>query len=400
MLLSPILSFVISLRFYKSGVSHFFMIVFAFYFGSRIALGWDLSYHYLDMRDLYFGRPFANIIADPRIWILGGDYFHVAFKFLMSRIKANPALFSGTMCAIYTGLFLSFFVEFRRFYKGYMPVLAGMLLITMVCVVPYNWFYGMRYYPGFFLFAGCYMRYLNTGKLYHLLLSLSCMLFHFALIVMPLAVLLNWLLSKMWKWVRVALLGASMFVATLNWDFVPTLLRWFPNLPLKMSVTTTYIRKNVIDSMRDYRAHGNIFYLYRDKLLLVFGMMALGYLWYKRCEFRKQYVVLFTLFLTLFTISNFGYADLTFSERTLKVGVVFLYAFLFITVYDNYKLFTRYRLPIMFILLIPLIYSILTQAVEQREYLFHIDLLLGNFFNDWHGGLTSQSGVIYHKYMN
>ena len=117
-------------------------------------------------------------------------------------------------------------------------------------------------------------------------------------------------------------------------------------------------------------------------------------------NFQSKYTILFGLFLTLFTFVNFGYADLTFSDRVLKISLVFFYSFLFVVVYNNYDLLDRYRLVLMVLILIPLLYSVVSQLVEQREYLFNINLFLGNFFSDWHGGLTDLSGRSYHKYMD
>ena len=124
------------------------------------------------------------------------------------------------------------------------------------------------------------------------------------------------------------------------------------------------------------------------------------YLSYKKVNFQSKYTILFGLFLTLFTFVNFGYADLTFSDRVLKISLVFFYSFLFVVVYNNYDLLDRYRLVLMVLILIPLLYSVVSQLVEQREYLFNINLFLGNFFSDWHGGLTDLSGRSYHKYMD
>lgn len=400
MLISPLTSFIISLRFYKSPVSQFFMIVFAFYFGSHIGLGWDLTNHYYDMREYYFNRSVSEILSNPLIYTIGPDYFHVALKIVLSRFRVNPALFGGVMASIYAALFLNFFREFRIFYLKKMPVLCGLFLLCVVFIVQYYWYYGVRYYPGFFFFAGFYMRYVNTHKYRYVLISFLCVLFHFALSILPIAVLFNWLLKKIGSWSRILLLVTSLIYRTVAEDFVPLLIKYFPNLPfLKTSVTNTYIRREVLDRMIDIRTSGNYFYLYRDTLILVFGFLILFYLWYRRVDFRSKYTILFGLFLTLFSLANFGYADLTFSDRVLKISLVFFYGFLFVVVYNNYALLDRYRLVLMVLILIPLLYSVVTQLIEQREYLYHLDLILGNFFTDWHGGLTNYRGGLYHKFM-
>lgn len=400
MVISPLSCFLVCLRFYKSGVSQFFMIVFAYYFGSHIALGWDLTTHYNDMREFYFNRAISDILQDSRIFLLGGDYFHVVLKIVMSRFRANPAVFAGSMAAIYATVFIHFFVQFRQFFKQYMPVLCGLLLLCVVFVVPYYWYYGVRYYPGFFFFAGFFMKYVNTGKIHNLLISFLCVFFHFALIILPIAVLLNWILKKLGFATRIALLIISFFYRAASVDFVPLLLKYFPNLPfLKMSVTNSMIRKNVIENMAEFRATGNVFYLYRDYLLLFFAILITVVFWYRKVNFRSKYTVLFGLFMTLFTMANFGYADMTFSDRTLKISLVFYYGFLFITAMNNYELLRQRKIFLLILVLIPLSYAIVSTVVEQRNYLFHIELILGNFFTQWHGGMTNRLGGFYHKYM-
>lgn len=399
-IISPLAAFLIALRFYKSSVSQFFMLVFAYYFGSHIALGWDLTYHYLDMREYYWGRPIRDILNDPRIYFIGGDYYHVGLKLIMSRFKASPAVFAGVVATIYGAVFLYFFNQLKDFFNSYMPVLCGMLLLCVVFVVPYNWYNGVRFYTGFFVFAGFYMKFLKSRKWIFLLLSTLCMLFHFALIILPIAVIFNWILTKTGPIVRYSLFFISCFYRVLSVDFVPLLLKYFPNMPFwRNSITDTTIRKNVVKAMAEYRANGNIFYLYRDYLLLFFGLLIGVVLLANRANFRSKYTVLFGMFITLFTLANFGYADLTFSERTFKMAVLFYYCFLFITVSNNYELLRPRRVTLIVLTLVPFTYSILTQLVEQREYLFHIDLFLGNFFSDWHGGLTKYGGGIFHKYM-
>ena len=401
MLISPLTSFIISLRFYKSPVSQFFMIVFAYFFGSHIGLGWDISHHYLNMRDYYFNRSIMEILNNPLIYIIGADYFHIVLKIILSRFQVSPAVFGGVMAAIYATLFLNFFREFRSFYNNKVPLLCGMLLLCVVFIVQYYWFYGVRFYPGFFFFAGFFMRYVNTRKIRYLFISSLCVLFHFALIVLPIAVIVNWLLKIIGVWLRWLLLFVSVVYRFVAEDFVPILLKYFPNLPfLQDSVTNKNIRKEVLNHMQDVRETGNYFYLYRDPFILVFGFLILIYLLYKKVNLQSKYTILFGLFLTLFTFVNFGYADLTFSDRVLKISLVFFYSFLFVVVYNNYDLLDRYRLVLMVLILIPLLYSVVSQLVEQREYLFNINLFLGNFFSDWHGGLTDLSGRSYQKYMD
>ena len=96
--------------------------------------------------------------------------------------------------------------------------------------------------------------------------------------------------------------------------------------------------------------------------------------------------MLFTMFLTGYTISNFGYGDIIFFDRFMKVSVLMLYTYLFIVITKNYHMVSGYNIIFMIVVFIPLLYSILTPLVSQRALLYHIDLFFGNFFTTGLGG--------------
>ena len=89
MLVSPITSFLIALRFYKSTVSQIFMLVFAFYFGMHFYLAWDISKHYVNMRMFYCDKSLTEILNNPFAISDGLDFYHVALKYIISRLRRN-----------------------------------------------------------------------------------------------------------------------------------------------------------------------------------------------------------------------------------------------------------------------------------------------------------------------
>ena len=92
MLISPITSFIVCLRFYKSTISQIFMIVFAFYFGMLMEVGNDLANHYNNMQLYYAGKSISEILRNPLIYGMGHDYFHVAVKIFVSRFSIGMFL--------------------------------------------------------------------------------------------------------------------------------------------------------------------------------------------------------------------------------------------------------------------------------------------------------------------
>lgn len=387
-LISPITSFLVSLRFYKNTISQAFMIVFAFYFGMLMGMGNDLSNHYLNMQMYYTGRGISQILQNPLIYNIGHDYFHVIVKIILSRFAVSPQIFGGVFAAIYAFIFLFFFRQFSRFYEKFVPISCGIIMLAMIMVIQFYWYQGVRFWFGVFFFAGFYMKYINTGKKINLLYACGCVLFHFSLYTLLLATVLNLVLDKFWVYLRFIFLGISFIVRFANAD----LLSWFfGSIPFFNSIvgesrTSEYTYSSILKHSASFREIANPYYYYRQDVLLLFGLFLLLLMWSRKVIFTKQNLTLLYFFLTLYTIANFGYSDISFYTRFFKASLIFFYAFLFVLSIENYEKIKGISLIIIFVALVPLLYEIATVLVEQRAHLFNKELFFGNFFIDWHGG--------------
>lgn len=391
MLLSPITSFFMSVRFYKNAISQIFFVIFAFYFGMHFYMGWDLSMHYSGMRLHYCGKSLQEILSNPAALGNGLDFYHITIKYIISRFTISKELFAGIISAIYSMMFLFFFNQFRRFYKGFLPVSCGILLLCIVCVVEFYWYQGVRFWLGAYCFAGFYLKYLNTEKRRYLLFSVSCIFFHYTLVNLFWIFILNWLLSKVWVWGRVFLFAASWVYRTLSIDFMGWVIKNVPGLDLGIR-TSSYHHVGMQLRIQKMRSENNVFYAYRSEILIVFGLLILMIMWSRRVQFSKKYLQMFFFAFTIYTVVNFAFAELIFFDRFLKLAVLLFYSFLFITAYQNYEKIKGVSLIIMVLAVIPMTFELLTAVVEMREHLFFKELWFGNFFIDWSGGISDAHG--------
>lgn len=391
MLLSPIASFFISLRFYKNTISQIFFVIFAFYFGMHFYLAWDISMHYSRMRLYYCDRSLQEILNTPAALGNGLDFYHITIKYVISRFTESKEIFAGIVSTIYSMMFLFFFNQFKRFYKGFLPVSCGILLLCVVFVVEFYWYQGVRFWLGAYCFAGFYLKYLNTEKKRYLLFSISCIYFHYTLINLFWIIILNWVLSKMWVWFRYILFVFSWFYRSLSIDFMGWVIKNMPQLDLG-SRTKGFIHEDMVLRIQKMRAENNIFYAYRSEILIVFGLLIILIMWSRKVQFSKKYLQLFFFALTIYTVVNFAFAELIFFDRFLKLAVLLFYSFLFITAYQNYDKIKGVSLILMIIAVMPMSFELLTAIVEMREHLFFKELWFGNFFIDWSGGMTYVHG--------
>ncbi len=394
MLVSPLASFIAALRFYKNPISQLFMLLFACYFGLRFYCSDDLIMHYKNMRMYYTGKSLSEILNNPAALMAAKDYYHVFLKYLISRISNSREFFCAVNCFLYSSVFLFFFNQFRRFYKNFLPVSCGILLLCVVFTVEFAWYQGVRFWIGAFYFAGFYLKYKNTEDIKYLLLSSLCVFFHYTFINLLLILVVNWVLSKFWVWFRVILLGISFIIRSLNIDFMKWIIKNVPELDLG-SRTVGYIHESMQRSIAEYRAHANIFYAYRSDLMLIFALLILMVFVNRRVKFDPKYLQIFFFAMTIYTFVNFGYAELILYERFFKIGILFLYSFIFITAFQNYDKIKGVSLIIMILAFVPMFYAMLTPIIEYREYIFESDLWFGNFFSDWNGGTSYSHGKSY-----
>lgn len=386
MVISPLSSLLLSLRYYKSAVSQVFMVVFAMYFGYYFGFISDLMRHYENMMMYYYHRDVSAILSDPRVFLMGSEYYHVIFKILVSRFTSSMQVFGACACGVYAAAFLFFFRQLSQFYKGKMSLLNGILLLCVVFVVEFYWYQGLRFWTGVFVFMGFYMKFINTRRWMYLIFSCSCAFFHLIVGLLPIAVLLSYLLGLTGKVGRYVVFGLSLVVRSFDIDFVPIMLKYFPwTASWGIAVSDSRIRMSVRRRMANIREYGNVFYNHRTEILIFFGLLALFIMIKNRIKIDKKYGPLFYVFLTLFTIANFGYGDLIFYDRILKSAALMLYSYLFIISYVYNDRIVNGRLLLMLLLMLPLAFAILTPLVEQRAYLFHIELFFGSLFQSWNG---------------
>lgn len=383
---SPMVSLLVSLRMYKSSISQIFFILFAIYLGYHMGFVYDLMRHYQDIPMLYIGRDWNEIIMDFRVYYLGSDYYHIIVKYIVSRFTDSRQVFGAVASGLYATSFIFFFRQFKSFYKENISLFSIMLLLCVSTVVEFFWYQGFRFWIGVYIFMGFYLRYLNSRKWYYLLATMSVVFFHFTLMVLVGAAILNWLLSLTSKYLRLVLVGFSLFIKSLNIDFVPLMLRYIPwTNSLGIALTDEKIRGNTLEHMAEMREMGNVIYNNRMGFLILVGLFFM-FIWKRlKVPFDKQYDKLFYYAVTMFTIANFGYGDITFYTRFLQAAVLAFYSYLFI-ISVKYKNYTKnWNLTLFFIACIPFIYSLASAFAQIRAYFFHYELLFGNMFMFWDG---------------
>lgn len=386
-IISPILSLLLSLRFYKSGISHFFFLVFAFYFGFYTRHFYDESVHFYEMQIYYVGHGFDEILNNPLVFSHGHELYHFVLKYLISRVSDSQQFFGGVVCAMHFALFLFFFRQLKSFFSTRLSLSSGMMLIIFCLVVEFWWYSNVRFCAAAFYFGGFYLKYCNTKNPLYLYLSLLCPLFHFTFIAIDGAVLLNYILSKFHKSIRYCLLALALFVRSLNFDFVPFLLKhvaWLRN-NMSYAIVNTETRQGVLKYMKDFRQNGNIVYNSRPYLMLLLGLFIVFV--FNRLNVKKdeQYDILFYMFLTILTIANFGYGDMFFYNRMLMVSMLFLWAYVFIMSVKYKDNLSNANLFLSFVMLFPLIFFFITPLIQFRSAVFQPELWFGNFFMDWNG---------------
>lgn len=383
---SPICSLLVSVRLYKSSISQAFFVLFAVYLGYYMGFVYDLMRHYQDIPMLYTGRDWGEIVSDFRVYYLGSDYYHIIVKYIVSRFTDSRQVFGAVASGLYACSFVFFFRQFKEYFKVKNSWFNLVLLLCVCTVVEFFWYQGFRFWIGVYIFCGFYLKYLNTGKKRYAFATLSVVFFHFTLIVLVLAIIINKLLNYCGKYVRFILVALSLFVKSLNIDFVPLMLRLIPwTNGLGIALTDEKIRGNTLEHMAEMREMGNVLYLNRMPFLIIVGLLFMFLFRKLRITFDKSIGRLFYLALTLYTIANFGYGDITFYSRFLQASVLLFYAYLYIVSVKNAEKLSRLNITLFVIALLPLAYSIMVALAQIREYFFHVELILGNFFMDWDG---------------
>lgn len=136
-------------------------------------------------------------------------------------------------------------------------------------------------WSGAFVFTGFYLRYLNSGAVKYLWLSALCICFHYSLLALCVAAVLNLLLRYRFK-VYYLILIVSFIVRFAKIAFVTNIAQFgiFENY-VKESVRNQNIIQSVGKYAEEIREYGNQFYLLRETIA-VFGVLAVIYILYKK----------------------------------------------------------------------------------------------------------------------
>lgn len=385
-LLSPITSFLVAVRLYKSAISQFFFVIFAMYLGYYMGFVYDLMRHYLDIPMYYHGRSWHDIVYDPRVYGLGKEYFHIVLKYIFSRFTEDRQLFGAVASGLYATSFIFFLRQLKTFYKERVPLFCEMMLLCVATVVEFYWYQGLRYWFGVYIFLAFYLKYINSGKWWWLCFTPIVMMIHFSLSTLVMALLLNAFLNFTGRISRFVLLGLSLFVKSLNVDFVPYMLYYLPwTQALGMAYTDENVRNKTLDRMATVRMSGNTLYVNRSHVLIFIGLFFLFVFRYCKGKFDPKYRNLFYFAMTLYTIASFGYGDMIFYGRFLKVGVLVFYTYVYIIAVQTWRNWNKYNIFLFLIAGIPFAYSFFMAFVQLRNFFFYPELIFGNFLIDWDG---------------
>ena len=388
-LLSPLSSMLIAIRYYRNPISHIFLVIFAFYFGSRMWLGNDATDHYVEMRLFYCGLPFTDIINNPMVFLHSAEPYTFLLKYILSRFTSSYTIFGGTICAIYMILQIHFLTAFKQYFTNGLSFFAGLALLAVFTVVQFSWYQGIRYWPGVFWFMGFFVRYALTKKWYHLVLACLCPLIHFSLTVLPLTVLANYFLMKCRMKVQVTIFLLSFLIRLAQIDFLPYLLQHIPIIDAFYNTLGVSVvdRNDAITIMEDLRADSNLVYSIRSEVIGIGLLMVLLGLRLKKIVFGPNFIYFMSLALTMATIANFEYIDITFYDRFFKVAVLLLAIAVFIAVAENKDLLNGRSIELITLIAIIFAFELVSQFVALRNAYLNPELWFGNFFTDWHGGL-------------
>lgn len=385
-ILSPITSFLVSVRLYKSAISQIFFIIFAMYLGYYMGFVFDLMRHYQDIPMYYHGRTWHEIVTDPRVYALGKEYYHIVLKFIISRFSEDRQVFGAITSGLYAGSFILFLRQLKTFYNEKVPLFCEVMLLCVATVVEFYWYQGLRYWLGVYIFLTFYLKYVNSGKWWWLLFTPIVVMIHFSLSTLVLALILNGILNFTGKISRAILLVLSLIVKSMNVDFVPYMLYYLPwTQTLGLAYTDENIRNKTLDRMSTVRMSGNTLYMNRSHVLIFIGLFFLYIFKRSGFKFDPKYRPLIYLALTLYTIASFGYGDMIFYGRFLKVGVLAFYTYVYIMAVKSWRHWNKYNIFLLLIAGIPFAYSFFMAFVQLRHFFFYPELVFGNFFIDWDG---------------
>ena len=375
----PFLSFVIALLLFRNRVSQFFFIAFAFYFGWQVVPNLDLLNHYHNYLR-FFDKPFLWAFSDVETLYIGQEPFHILFKYILSLFKAPERVFSGISCAIYSSCFIFYFRQFKSYYRP-INLIQFIVLIGAVVTIEFHWFFGLRFWTGAFVFIAFYLKYITTRNRVYLLLTSTCLLFHVVLIIfVGCAVLSEFIKTRK---VLYLILGISFIYRSIDFGFI----KFISSLPIvklfyKSNFQSSHLQNYLAQKTKDYIENGNIVYRARLPILLFGIFLSLFLLWTKNKNLNKVFPKMYGTFLIMIAVANFGYSDMIFYGRVLKMATLVGYAYLFMVISQKENVNTIKSLFVKFIMGGIVLFGLATALVEERMFLLNIPLWFGNFFTE------------------
>lgn len=378
-LLFPLGSLILSIFTFRSSVSQCFFIIYAFYFGASRGPLQDLLNHYNAFLD-YDNKPLDVVWS---YWNKHGkEPWHKLFKIIVAQFSMSPKFFAGTAAAVYASFFILFFRQLKQFYKENLGPMQILVLCALVLTVEFFWYSGLRYWNGAFFFCAFYMRYLTLNENKYLYISCLSILFHFALISVIVAALLNHVLKKQQK-IKVVLALISIPLKSISLVFVQKVLSL--NY-MSFLVKDHYIEnaKRIGDSTWTYMVRtgqANMVYQSRWDILFYSASIILFILWRRNKNlFKEGYTNLFGFLLVLYFITNLSYVEITMYQRIYKLLILMLFVYVFIKLSDFDNKWINYSY-ISIILFTPVVlYELATPLVAVRESILDFELWFSNIF--------------------
>ena len=189
--------------------------------------------------------------------------------------------------------------------------------------------------------------------------------------------------------VQVTIFLLSFLIRLAQIDFLPYLLQHIPIIDAFYNTLGVSVvdRNDAITLMETLRTDNNLVYSIRSEVIGIGLLMVLLGLRLKKIVFGPNFIYFMSLALTMATIANFEYIDITFYDRFFKVAVLFLAIAVFIAVAENKDLLNGRSIELITLIAIIFAFELVSQFVALRNAYLNPELWFGNFFTDWHGGL-------------
>lgn len=378
--ISPLLSLVLAVLRFRSKAAYPLFIFFAFYFGWFYYFQFVSGYNDLMGHYAHFKTLIGKSLWDS--WMTSSDRgrepYPVLFKYLVGKVSSSPNLFSACACTIYAALFCGMLSSIRDLYIQKMDWLATLTFLGIIFSIEFYWFLGLRYWSGAFVFVLFYIRYVRTGRKKYLYLSFLCILFHFAHVVLCLAVLLNELLRNNFK-LRYLLVGLGLVFRYLKTTLKYLFINLFP-IVNNFSGKNYEVESTMLQATSYLTSHSP-FYFFRKDVLFFACLFVLIILYIHDKKNLRVNPKLWGMILVLYAFANFGSISIVLYERVFKVVILLLYIYLYIYLMesDNYYKNKKLMGPII-ILGLAILYAFLTPIVQQRNSLFRSELWFNNWF--------------------